>query len=102
MSINEIVHKALMAGIGIPEKIGEIVDELVEKGELSESQGSKFVKEYSDKLGKSGDEINKCMSDLINTTLEKMNIPTRDEVEKLNKKLTSLSARVKKMEDFKT
>lgn len=98
MSINEIVHKALMAGIGLPEKVSEIVDDLVKKGELSKSQGAKLVKECSDKVGRSGEEINKAMTELIDKTLEKMNIPTRDEVEKLKKKVTALSARVKKLE----
>lgn len=102
MSINEIVHKALMAGIGIPEKVKEIIDDLVEKGELSESQGAKLVKECSDKVEKSGDDISKSISEILDKTLEKMNIPTRSDVEKLNKKMTSLSARVKKLEDSQT
>ena len=99
MSINEIVHKALMVGIGVPEKLKELIDELVQKGELSESQGAKLVKECSEKVNKSGEDISKTITELVNKTLEKMNIPTRDEVEKLNKKITSLSARVKKLED---
>jgi polyhydroxyalkanoate synthesis regulator phasin len=99
MSINEIVHKALMVGIGVPEKLKELIDELVQKGELSESQGAKLVKECSEKVNKSGEDISRSISELVNKTLEKMNIPTRDEVEKLNKKITSLSARVKKLED---
>ena len=99
MIINEIVHKALMLGIGVPEKVRELVDELVEKGELSESQGAKIVKECSEKVSKSGDELSKTVSELINKTLEKMNIPTGDEVKKLQNKLTALSARVKKLEE---
>ena len=98
MTINEIVHKALMLGIGVPEKVKELVDELVEKGELSESQGAKIVKECSEKVSKSGDELSRTVSDLINRTLEKINIPTRDEVEKIEKQLTALSARIKKLE----
>ncbi len=99
MSLNEIVHKALMVGIGVPEKVGELIDDLVEKGELSESQGAKLVKECSDKVTQSGEDISKSISDLINKTLEKMNIPTRDEVDELNKKLKSLSTKIKKLED---
>lgn len=98
MSINEIIHKALMAGIGLPEKVSEIVDDLVKKGELSKSQGAKLVKECSDKVGRSGEEVNKAVAELIDKALEKMNIPARDEVEKLKKKVTALSARVKKLE----
>lgn len=99
MTINEIVHKALMVGIGVPEKMKELVDELVKKGELSESQGAKIVKECSEKVSKSGDELSKTVSELINKTLEKINIPTRDEVEKLQKKMIVLSARIKKLEE---
>jgi polyhydroxyalkanoate synthesis regulator phasin len=99
MTINEIIHKALMMGIGVPEKISELVDELVKKGELSESQGAKLIKEYSAKASKSGEDISKGLSEIINKALEKMNIPTRDEVEKLSRKLTALSARIKKLEE---
>lgn len=99
MTINDILHKALMAGIGVPEKLKEMVDELVEKGELSESQGAKLVKECSEKVGKTGDDLNQSMVELINKTLEKMNIPTREDVEKLSKKVSTLSSRIKKLED---
>ena len=99
MLLNEILHKALMAGIGLPEKLKELVDDLVEKGELSESEGARLVKECSDKVSKSGDELNKGMAEIINKTLEKMNIPTSAEVEKLSKKITALSSRLKKLED---
>jgi len=98
VTINEILHKALMAGLGVPEKMKEMVDDLVKKGELSESQGAKLVKEWKDKAGKTGDDISKGLTDLIDKTLEKMNIPTRDEVAKLERKVTALSARVKKIE----
>lgn len=98
MSINEIMHKALMAGLGVPEKMKEIIDDLVKKGELSESQGAKLAKEWTEKAGKTGDDISKNLADLVKKTLEKMNIPTREEVEKLERKITSLSSRVKKLE----
>lgn len=98
MTLNDLVHRTLMAGLGVPEKLKELVDELVRKGELSESQGAKLVKEWSDKAGKTGEDVGKSITDLINKALEKMNIPTRDEVEKLEKKITALSARVKKLE----
>ncbi len=99
MSINEILHKALMVGIGVPEKIRELVDDLVKKGELSESQGAKLIKECSEKVTSTGEELNKTITEIINKTLEKMNIPSKEEVSKLQKKLTALSARVKKIEE---
>ncbi len=99
MTINEIIHKTLMVGIGVPEKIRELVDELVKKGELSESQGARLVRECSEKVSGAGEDISKAITEIINKTLEKMNIPARDEVDELRKKLKSLSTRVKKLEE---
>jgi len=99
MTVTDSIRKALMAGLGVQEKLKELVEELVKKGELNESQAAKLVKEWTDKIGKSGEELSKSISDLVSKTLEKMNIPTRDEVERLNKKVQSLSARLKKLEE---
>ncbi len=102
MTINDIMHKALMAGLGVPEKMKEVIDELVKKGELSESQGARLVKECSDKVSQTGEDISRNISDLIGKTLEKMHVPSKDEFEKLNRKVLSLSSRVKKIEDRKS
>lgn len=98
MTIFDVVRNAILAGFGVQEKVKEFVDELVKKGELSESQGAKLVKEWTEKADKSTAELSKTISDLVAKTLEKMNIPTRDEIERLNKKIQNLSARLKKLE----
>ncbi|HEX8947962.1 MAG TPA: phasin family protein [Dissulfurispiraceae bacterium] len=98
MTIFDLVRSALLAGYGVQEKVKEFVDELVKKGELSESQGAKLVKEWSEKADKGASEWNKSLSEMMAKTLEKMNIPSKDEIEKLNKKIHNLSARVKKLE----
>lgn len=99
MTLFESIRRALMAGLGVQEKVKELVDELVKKGELSETQGAQLVKEWTDKVGKTGDNLGQGITDVINKTLEKMNIPTRDEIESLNKKVLSVSARLKKLEE---
>ena len=98
MTVFDVMRSALMAGFGVQEKVREFIDELVKKGELSESQGAKLVKEWSEKVDKSSSEWNKSISDIMSKTLEKMNIPTREDIEKLNKKLNNLAARLKKLE----
>ncbi len=98
MTIFDVVRNAIMAGFGVQEKVKEFIDELVKKGELSESQGAKLVKEWTEKADKSTTDLGKSISELVTKTLEKMNIPTKDDMEKLNKKIQSLSARVKKLE----
>jgi polyhydroxyalkanoate synthesis regulator phasin len=89
----------MLAGFGVQEKVREFVDELVKKGELSESQGAKLVKEWSDKFEKNTTDISKSLNEVVTKTLEKMNLPTKDDIQKLNEKIDSLASRVAKVEE---
>jgi hypothetical protein len=42
--------------------------------------------------------MSKTLSDVLSKTLEKMNLATKDDIEKLNKKLHVITGRVKKLE----
>jgi polyhydroxyalkanoate synthesis regulator phasin len=52
MELFESLRKAMFAGFGAQDKVREFIDELVKKGELSESQGAKLVKEWTEKAEK--------------------------------------------------
>lgn len=99
MAMFEYLRRAMMAGLGVQEKFNEFVDDLVKKGELSKAEGAKLVKEWSEKAEKGGGEISKGFEELLETTLKKLNIPTKDEVAKLEKKVSALSAKVKALEE---
>jgi polyhydroxyalkanoate synthesis regulator phasin len=101
MAIFDILRNAMLAGFGVQEKVKEFIDDLVKKGELSESQGAKLVKEWSEKADKNVEDISKSMSDLVQKSLEKMSLPTKDDIAKLNEQINTLSARLKKMEETK-
>lgn len=101
MTVFDIVRNALLAGFGVQEKVKEFIDELVKKGELSESQGAKIVKEWTETANKTTEQFSKSLSEVISKTLERMNIPTKEDIERLNKKIQSLSLRVKKLEGVK-
>src|SRR5271157_244397 len=100
MTVFDVVRNAVLAGFGVQEKVKEFIDELVRKGELSESQGAKVVKEWSERADKGTSDLNKNFSELMSKTLEKINIPTKEEFEQLNKRVQSLSVRVRKLEDI--
>jgi len=101
MTFFDVVRNALLAGFGVQEKVNEFVNELVKKGELSESQGAKLVREWTEKADKSTEQVSKSLSDVISKTMEKMTLPSKDDIEKLNKKIQALSIRVKKLEGVK-
>lgn len=94
----DLVRNILLAGLGAQEKIKESIDELVKKGELSESQGAKVIKEWTEKADRSTSELRGDISEIIAKTLEKMNIPTKEEFDNLNRKVQSLSARIEILE----
>lgn len=98
MTIFDVVRNAVLAGFGVQEKVSEFIDDLIKKGELSESQGAKLVKEWTEKADKSTFDLNKNLSEIISKTLEKMNIPTKEEYDRLEKRVQNLSARIRKLE----
>ncbi len=101
MAIFEIVRNAMLAGFGMQERMREFVDDLVKKGELSESQGARLVKEWSEKAEKNTEDMTKSLNEVISKTLQKMNLSTKEDIRTLHDKIDSLSARVAKMESSK-
>lgn len=98
MQLFEPVRKALLAGLGMQEKVREFVDEMVKKGELSESDGAKLIKEWSEKADKGTTDINKSISDAIGKAMKKMNLLTKDDMDELRKEIRALGGRLKKLE----
>jgi len=101
MTLFDVVRNAMLAGLGIQETFKEFLDNLIKKGELSESQGAKILKEWTEKADKTSEHLSKNISELVTRTLEKMNLPTKDDIEKLNKEILSLSNRLSKLESVK-
>jgi polyhydroxyalkanoate synthesis regulator phasin len=99
MTFFDVVRNALLAGLGIQQTVKEFVDELVKKGELSESEGAKLLKEWAEKTGKSSELLSKTVSELVSKAMEKMNVPTKKDLEEVEREIRSLSRRVDKLEE---
>ncbi len=98
MMVSEVIKKAMLVGLGAQEKAKEFIDELVKAGELSKSEGATLVKEWVTKAEESTKDMDHKVKDAIAAAFEKLNIPTRDDLASLEKKVQSLSARLAKME----
>jgi polyhydroxyalkanoate synthesis regulator phasin len=98
MLVSEIIKKAMLAGLGAQEKAKEFIDELVKAGELSKNDGATLVKEWMSKAEESTKDMDHKVKDTINAAFEKFNIPTRDDLANLEKKLQGISARLAKLE----
>ena len=88
-----------MAGLGMQETVKNFVDELVQKGELNESQGAKIIREWSEKAGGSKEEFDRSLKEFIDKAVEKVNFPTRKEVEQIKESVEAISLRLKILEE---
>ena len=95
----DMVRRALLAGIGAQEKAKELIEDLVKKGELNQSEGAKLLKEVMEKAEKGGEEVDKKVGDVVQKTLDKLNMPSRKDIEALEKKVQELTNRLKKLEE---
>ena len=99
MALVDILRSAMLAGFGMQEKVKEFVDDLVKKGELNESQGAKLVKEWADKAEKNTEDITNSLNDLLKKTVDKMKLPSKEDMDKLTQQVSVLSERIKKLEE---
>jgi len=98
MTVAEVIKRAMLAGLGAQEKAKEFVDELVKAGELSKSEGATVVKEWVSRAEENTKDLDVKLKDALSGALEKLNIPTRDDMDKLEKRLQSISARLAKLD----
>jgi polyhydroxyalkanoate synthesis regulator phasin len=98
MVIAEVIKKAMLVGLGAQEKAREFVEELVKAGELSKSEASNLIKDWTTKAEEGTKGFDKRVKDTVSSILEKLNIPSREDIEKLEKKVQALNARLKKLE----
>lgn len=77
-------------------KTEKIVDELVKKGEITQKKGSDIVKTLLEKGKDIRKEIEEIVEKRVVNIHKKLNIPTRADLEKLSKMITSLEKKLKK------
>jgi poly(hydroxyalkanoate) granule-associated protein len=98
----EAVHKVLLASIGAvalaKEEIEDFVNKLIERGEITEKDGRKLVRDVMDKrkkeaekaTGKAEDQLNKRVEEV----LSRLNVPTKSDIDALGEKVAALSQKV--------
>jgi len=90
----ELLKKTIWLGAGLAvmtaEKIEEAVAEIVKKGHLSEKEGKELVADLIEKSQKAKKELAEKVEKIITLALQKMNIPSRKEMEELRSRVERL------------
>jgi len=93
------IHKMFLAGVGLAamtkDKIDEHIKELVEKGKLTEKEGREMAEDVLKKSEQAKKDLQKQVEEYVQKVLNKLQIPSKEEVEEL-------AARIEKLEAAKT
>jgi poly(hydroxyalkanoate) granule-associated protein len=97
-SILESLRRVLLASIGVValtiEEIGDLVDKLVERGEIAEQEGKKLVIEIKEKRKKKTGQAEDVASTRMREMMDKMDVPTKSDINELSAKIATLSKKV--------
>ncbi|PIU29166.1 MAG: hypothetical protein COT09_02260 [Candidatus Hydromicrobium americanum] len=93
--MSDLIKSVVLASLGVlsltREKAEKLAKDLIRKGELSETEEAKFVKDLMKKAEKAGGEIEEKIEKTVGKTLKKLNIPTRKDLDEIKEKLDKLS-----------
>ena len=87
----DMVKKALLAGLGVQQSVQNFLDDLVKKGELSDGDAAKLLKDWINKTEESAHELEKKINEGVSKTLSVMNLPSRQDISRLEKQIEDLA-----------
>lgn len=97
----DIFKKAALMGIGIMSlteaKVKDLVKELESKGDVSEKEGKDLLKDLLTKADKERKAVEENIRKGIKDYLAKVNIASREDVIKLEKRVKNLEEKVKEL-----
>ncbi len=97
----DIVDKLFKAGIGLfamtEEKIKKLVDDLVEKGEISETRSKSLANEVSKRFEKGRQEWGGKFTREMGKILAGLDIPSRSEIELIKEDLREIKRELKRL-----
>lgn len=90
----ETLDKMMLAGLGAismtRERAEKLFDEYASRGKFEKESRTGFVKAVMDAADKNRAEIEKLISKQVRETVEHLNLPTRDDIQRLEQKIDKL------------
>ncbi|GIV96855.1 MAG: poly(hydroxyalkanoate) granule-associated protein [Herpetosiphonaceae bacterium] len=105
-SLTDMVRRMMLAAVGAVamsrDEMEQLVNKLVERGEIAEREGRQLIREVLERRKRQADKLEqKVESDVesrVEQLLSRLNIPTKRDIEELSEKIAQLNARI---EDLK-
>jgi len=98
----DILKKLTLASIGAVnltrEKVEELFDEMVKRGEMTSDERSEAIKSFVDKSSQSAEKMKEKMEEMAGKVAEKFSSKLDKKFEELNAKMDKLSKKVADIE----
>ena len=99
----QAVRKVVLASIGAvglaQDEVEDMVNRLVKRGEIAEKDARKLFREVSEKRSQRAE---KTVDKQMGKMLDRMNVPSKTDIEALSEKISALTAKVEELKKEKT
>lgn len=93
------LQKVIEVGLGAftvsKDKIQELIDELVDEGEVTQREAKSFANKILDRVKKERDEIKKTIQEEVQSVVTKLGIVSKSDFKALEKKVSSIEKKLK-------
>ncbi|MFN2357668.1 MAG: phasin family protein [Desulfotignum sp.] len=90
----EYVKKSLLTGVGMAlrskSEIRELAQELAKSTQMNQAEAREFLDECQQKYEETRTRLDKRMEDAVEQILKKLDLPTRSDIQALNKRIDDL------------
>lgn len=94
----DILKKGVFTGLGMisltKDKVESLAKKLAEESKLSEEEGRKLVNEILSQSEEEKKKIEAKVEEIVASTLKKLDIPSREKMENLTKRIEELERKV--------
>ena len=98
--MQDLLKKVLSLGFGAlvvsKDKIEDVVNELVKKGELGQEEGKDLVNELIEKGEASVNEVEGKIEKMVKSVTEKLDLPTRKELNEIKSEIEQIKEKLNK------
>jgi polyhydroxyalkanoate synthesis regulator phasin len=89
-----VMESAIMMGIGLMEvtreKVGELTDELIERGRMSQSEAKRVAERVTEAAGRQQDTMRTTIAEETRKAMDAAGLVNRDEIEALRAEIAEL------------
>ena len=97
----ETIRKAMLIGLGAAdmaaERVQQMVDDLVQRGEVTSDQGKELYRDIMSRMEERGRMENERMRTRMRDTMREMGIPDRTQMETLEARIDSMERKIDRL-----